>query len=91
VPLKKFTPPIEKIRMNREHTSKTLVIEGRDAKRALTTNFMPSFLEIILRGLSALNALSALRAYSCCISISAIMKTRSNMEAVTTKASSMFQ
>jgi len=47
--------------MKRPHTSKTLPIDGREARRAITTNLMPSFLDITLRGLKALMALKALR------------------------------
>ena len=42
-------------------TSKTLVMEGTEAKRASTTNFMPSFREIILSGRNALKALKAFK------------------------------
>ena len=58
-------PVLAKISMNSSHTTSTLVIEGMDANRAFTTNFMPSFLEIILNGLNALKALKALSEFSC--------------------------
>lgn len=50
---------MEKIKMKRRQTIVTLVIDGSEANRALTISFMPLFLEIILRGLKALKALSA--------------------------------
>jgi hypothetical protein len=80
-----------KIRMKSEQTSSTLVIEGSDARRALVTSRMPSFLEIILRGLSALNDLRAFRAYRDYMLIPLILVMRSRREAATTKASSKFQ
>jgi hypothetical protein len=82
---------IPKIRMNKEQTSRTLVIEGRDAIRALVTSLIPSFLEIILRGLRALNALRALRAWSDYRFMPLNLVIRSRREAITTKASSKFQ
>jgi nucleosome binding factor SPN SPT16 subunit len=60
--LKKLTPIIEKIRMNREQTRSTFFIEGRDARRAFTTNRIPSFLDITRNGLKALSALRAFKA-----------------------------
>ncbi len=59
-----MTPIIAKIKTTREHTSITLVIDGIDANKALTTSFIPSFYEITLNGLRALKALNALRPYS---------------------------
>ena len=50
------------ISMTREHTTTTLDMEGIEANRALTTSFMPSSLEMTLRGRRALRALSALSA-----------------------------
>ena len=47
---------------NNEHTNITLVILGIDESKALTTNFKPSFLLIILNGLKARKALKALNA-----------------------------
>ena len=60
--MKKLTPMIEKIKINSEHTRRTFDIEGIEARRAFTINFMPSSLEMTLRGLNALSALKALRA-----------------------------
>jgi len=60
--LKKLTPIIEKIKINSEHTRSTFDIEGIEARRAFTISFMPSSLEMTLKGLNALRALKALRA-----------------------------
>ncbi len=62
--MKLLTPIIEKININKEHTSSTLVIDGIEAIKAITTNFIPSLFEITLSGLKALNALKAFKAYS---------------------------
>ena len=59
VPLNILTPIIAKIKMNKLQTMVTLVIDGKELKRALTMSFIPLFLLIILRGLKALNALRA--------------------------------
>lgn len=53
---------IAKIKMKSKLTSMTLAIDGNDAKRAFTMSRMPSFLDIILRGLNALKARSAFKA-----------------------------
>jgi hypothetical protein len=79
-----------KIRRNKDPTSKTLPIEGRDAKRALTTSLIPSFRDIILSGRRARNALKALIADNYYISNPDIAKTKSIRDARTTKASSIF-
>ena len=82
---------IEKMRINNEHTRSTLVIDGNEASNAFTTSLIPSFLEIILSGLSALNALSDFKAYSELVSNPIISMYKSTIDAVTTKASSEFQ
>jgi len=48
--------------MNKEQTRSTFVIEGIEARRAFTIKRIPSFLEITLSGLKALNALRAFNA-----------------------------
>jgi len=53
---------MEKIKMKREHTRSTFVMEGRDARRAFTTRRIPSFLLITLRGLNPLNDLKDFKA-----------------------------
>lgn len=58
-PLKKLTPTIANMRRNKKQTITTFDMAGSDESRAFTINFMPWFLEIILRGLSALKALRA--------------------------------
>jgi hypothetical protein len=87
-PLKILTPIIAKMSMTNEQTKSTFVIEGIDARRAFTTNFIPSSLEMTLNGLNALSALNAFKAYKDCISIFKIMRIRSIMDAVTTNPSS---
>lgn len=62
--MKKLIPIIENIIIKRPQTNKTLVIEGIEESRALTTNLIPSFLEIILNGLNALKALKAFNDFS---------------------------
>ena len=75
-------------------TSKTLVIDGTEAKRASTTNFMPSFREIILSGRKALKALKAFK--PCKLdefaesALAKIGDKSSMRETVTTKKSKMF-
>lgn len=54
---------IAKIKRKRQHTIVTFVIDGRLLNNAVTISFMPGFLEIIFRGLSALKALNALSDY----------------------------
>ena len=66
-------------------------MEGSEASSALTTSFIPSFLAIILSGLSALRALNAFNACSYYTSILAIINMRSNNAADTTNESSIFQ
>ena len=44
---------------NRTDTVITFVIEGSELRRAVTTNLMPLFREITLKGLSARKALNA--------------------------------
>lgn len=90
MPLKKLTPIIEKINIKREQTSNTFVIEGSDANKAFTTNLIPSFLLITLRGLKARSALNDLRAYSCYISMPITIKDKSIIETVTTNKSKQF-
>lgn len=46
--------------MKRLHTIVTLVIDGSEESSAFTMSFIPLFLEIMRRGLRALNALRAL-------------------------------
>ena len=53
---------MEKIRMKRKQTKRTLDIEGTDAIRDITTSFIPSSLEITLNGLSARKARNAFKA-----------------------------
>lgn len=48
-----------KIKRKRPQTIATFDIEGIDDRRALTISFIPLFLEIILSGRRALNALKA--------------------------------
>ena len=52
-----------KIKRKRQHTIVTFVMEGRLLNNAVTISFIPGFLEIIFRGLSALKALNALSDY----------------------------
>jgi hypothetical protein len=54
-------PMMANIRMNRQLMIITLKREGRELKSALTTNFKPSFLLIMRKGLSALKALRAFK------------------------------
>ena len=53
---------IEKIKMNNPQTRITFAIDGIDAIKAVTTNFIPSSFEITLSGLRALKALNAFKA-----------------------------
>jgi hypothetical protein len=62
-PLKKSTPIMPKIIKKIMQTVATLPIEGIDWSKALTITFMPGSLEIILKGLNALKALSAFNDY----------------------------
>jgi hypothetical protein len=62
--LKKFTPKIDSIKINREQTKRTLDIDGIDAISAITTSFIPSSFEITLNGLNALSALKAFKAWN---------------------------
>lgn len=55
---------IAKIRIKRRLTSMTFAMDGSEARRAFTIRRMPSFREIILRGLRALKALRAFSAYN---------------------------
>ena len=77
--------------MNKKHTKSTFDIDGIDAIKAITTSFIPSFLEITLKGLSALKALSAFNAANCEPSIPIMKNNKSIKEATTTKKSSRFQ
>ena len=52
-----------KMSRKRAHTMAIFVMFGIEARRALTINFIPLFLEIILSGRKALNALKALIDY----------------------------
>ena len=79
---------IEKIRMNREQTRRTLVIDGSEASKAFTTKRIPSSLLITLRGLNPRNDLNDFSAYNYCMSIPITMKLKSIIETVTTKRSS---
>jgi len=90
-PFKRPTPITPKMSMNRVQTSSTLVIDGIDARRAFTTNLIPSSLAIILNGLKALNALRAFKDYRDCILTPATKNARSSKEKITTKASRRFQ
>lgn len=66
---------------------------GSDEKRVFTTICSPSFLLITLRGLKALNALSAFKLLSVLVSAPEFDKVtaRSASDAHTIKKSSMFQ
>ena len=79
---------IEKIKMKREHTSKTFDMEGIEAMRAMTTNFIPSSFEMTLSGLKARNDLKALSNDIVVISTLANINAKSTNEATTTKKSS---
>jgi hypothetical protein len=52
---------IAKMRINKKQMRSTFVIEGKEARRALTTNLMPSSLDIIRSGLRPLKALNAFK------------------------------
>ena len=54
LPLKKFTPIIEKIRMKSKQTRSTFAIDGSEASKALTTRRIFSFLDMTLNGLKPL-------------------------------------
>ena len=82
---------MDTIIMKREQTNKTLLIDGIDAINAMTTNFIPSSLEITLNGLNALRALRAFNALNLVIFIPDKYKIKSISEAVTTKKSRQFQ
>jgi hypothetical protein len=82
---------IPKIRIKREQTSSTFVIDGSEARRAFVTSLIPSFLEIILSGLRALKALRAFNACKDCRLTPLILVNRSIRDATTTKASNKFQ
>jgi hypothetical protein len=77
--------------MIRAQTSSTFIIEGTLAIKALTTNFIPGSLEIILRGLMALRILNDLRAWILEASIPMAVTNKSIKEAITTKKSRIFQ
>lgn len=79
---------MEKIKMKREQTSKTFDMEGIEAIRAMTTNFIPSSLEITLSGLKARNDLKAFSNDIVVMSTPANIKAKSTKEATTTKKSS---
>ena len=79
--------------MNNKQTMSTLDMEGIEAKRAFTTNFIPSFLEIILSGLNALKALRAFKDLSCPVSTEFVFRIRTKTSkrlAETTTKSSIF-
>ena len=66
----------------------TLVIDGSEVSKAVTTSFIPLFLEIIRKGRRALNALRAFSDLRDSLSVGESMSSR---DAQTTKRSSMFQ
>jgi len=53
---------IENTKTNKEATSMTLIIDGSEAVKAITTSFIPSSLEMTLNGLKHLKALRAFSA-----------------------------
>jgi hypothetical protein len=61
LPLKNPTPRIAKIKRKSRQTIVTLLIAGNEESKALTINFIPLFLDTILRGRRARRARSALR------------------------------
>ena len=79
---------MEKIKIKREQTSKTLDMDGIEAIRAMTTSFIPSSLEITLRGLKARNDLKAFNIDIVVMSTPASINDKSTKEATTTKKSS---
>ena len=52
---------MEKIKMKRKQTKRTLDMEGIDAINDITTSFIPSSFEMTLKGLSARKALNAFK------------------------------
>jgi hypothetical protein len=69
----------------------TFVIEGIEAKRALTTNHISAFLDIILRGHRAQIALKAFRLFRLPVSYPLnVPITKSTSDTITTIKSRMF-
>ena len=90
ISLKKLTPMIEKMSMNKNKTRSTLAKAGTDASIEFTTRRSSSFLVIILSGLSPLNALNALSAYKEFMLTPAIIKPMLISDPLTTTTSMMF-
>ena len=65
-----------------------MVIDGSEVNKAVTTSFMPLFLEIIRKGR---RALKALRAFSDLRDSLSVGESMSRRDAQTTNRSSMFQ
>jgi hypothetical protein len=77
--------------MNTKKTRSTFFMDGTEAKSTLTTNLIPSFLAMTLKGLSPLKALKAFKDCKEAILIPLKLVAKSPSEADTTKKSSTFQ